>query len=122
MFTKRFHTISFKHAADGLVNTFVNQPNLRVHLVIATIVIIIGLLLGITPQEWAIIVFTILWVIISEMINSAIEAVCDAVTTEYRQPVKQAKDVAAGMVLVGAIGSVVVGAIIFLPYFINIMI
>jgi diacylglycerol kinase len=55
-------------------------------------------------------------VIVSEMINTSLEAIVDLITKEHRVQAKIAKDVAAGMVLVGAAGSIVVGLIIFTPY------
>jgi diacylglycerol kinase len=113
---KRFHTISFKHAFTGLAHTFVSQPNLRIHLTIALLVLVSGWWLGITRIEWIILLFTIMWVLVSEMINTVIEAISDLLTTEYHRSVKIAKDVAAGMVLVGAIGAVIIGFIIFTPY------
>jgi diacylglycerol kinase len=113
--TLKRHTISFRYAFSGLWHTIKTQPNLRIHLTIATLVTISGYLLKISSLEWVIIVFTFLWVIVSEMINTSIESVVDLITTTKHQEAKIAKDVAAGMVLVGAIGSVIVGLIIFLP-------
>jgi undecaprenol kinase len=112
----RFHTISFKHAFSGLIHTFSSQPNLRIHLTIALLVLLAGWWFGITRMEWIILLFTIMWVIVSEMINTVIEAVCDLLSTEYHRSIKVAKDVAAGMVLVGAMGSIIIGLIIFTPY------
>lgn len=119
MISRQFHTISFKHAFAGLKHTFVTQPNLRVHLSLATLVIILGLYFHLNQVEWLLLLFTILWVIISEMINTVIEAVCDLVSTEFHQSIKIAKDVAAGMVLVGALGSIIVGLAIFIPHIIS---
>ena len=58
----------------------------------------------------------ILLVISAEMINTAIEKMVDLITTEHRKEAKIAKDVAAGMVLVNSLGSVIVGLIIFIPH------
>lgn len=109
------HTISFKYAFSGLWYTIKTQPNLRIHLTIAALVTIAGYLFKLSSLEWIIIVFTFLWVIVSEMINTSIESVVDLITTAKHAEARIAKDVSAGMVLVGAIGSVVVGIIIFLP-------
>lgn len=111
-----FHTISFKHAWDGIVDTFYHQPNLRVHFTFTILIILMGLYFRINRFEWIIILFTVMWVIVSEMINSTVESITDLITTEYRVQIKRAKDVSAGMVLIGATGSVIVGVVIFLPY------
>jgi len=121
MTARRFHHISFKHAFDGIMHTFATQPNLRIHLVISLFVILASFLLQLARWEWAIILFTILWVIVSEMINTALEAVVDLLVSEYHQSAKVAKDVAAGMVLVGAGGSVIIGLLIFIPHLIAIL-
>ena len=116
---KPFHTISFKHAFSGLSQTFYNQPNLRIHLTFAFLVLIAGIFFQVTRIEWLILLFTIMWVLISEMINTVIEEICNLVSREYHTSIKIAKDVAAGMVLIGAFGAVIVGLVIFLPYIIQ---
>lgn len=116
----RRHHISFKHAWDGVVHTIRTQPNFRVHLSAATFAVILGVWLKISEIEWVVIVFTILWVLVSEMINTSIEAMVDLLTHEIREEARIAKDVAAGMVLVGAAGAVAVGCIIFLPKMIGV--
>jgi len=109
------HTVSFSHAWDGIKNAFINQPNFRIHCLIGSLVIIAGLIFELTQTEWVIITFTILWILLIEMINTAIESVVDLVTSEHRLEAKIAKDVAAGAVLLSAVGSVVIACLIFLP-------
>jgi diacylglycerol kinase len=109
------HTISFKHAIDGLIHAFRSQPNFRIHCLIALAVLIAGWLYQISNVEWALIIFTILWVLLSEMMNTAVESMVDLITNEYQEQARVAKDVAAGMVLLGALGSVIIGLIVFLP-------
>ena len=113
------HRISFKHAWDGVVHTFSTQPNMRFHGFFAVLVILSGFYFDISFFEWMIIAFTILLMFTAEMINTAMESIVDLVTTEKRKSAKVAKDVAAGMVLVNAIGSVIVGVVVFLPYVID---
>ena len=113
---RRYHHISFQHAFDGLAATFKNQPNLRVHFIVTVLVLGASLYFKVTRIEWLILLFTIMWVLVSEMINSVVEAICDLLVSEYNREVKYAKDVASGMVLIGAMGAVVVGLVIFLPY------
>ena len=109
------HTISFKHAFDGIFYTLKTQPNLRIHIFIALLVTLAGIYFHLNINQWLIILFTFMWVIVSEMVNTSIESVVDLITQEKHYQAKIAKDVAAGMVLVGTIGSVIVGLAIFLP-------
>jgi diacylglycerol kinase len=110
------HQISFIHAWDGLAHTFKTQPNLRIHLFVALLVACLGIFLEIDSRDWLILLFTIMWVITAEMANTAVESVVDLISKDYSLEAKIAKDVSAGLVLVGAMGSVVVGLVIFIPY------
>lgn len=113
------HTISFMHAFDGLVWAVRTQPNFRVHLVISTAAVILGLAVSLTPIEWVVIVFTIVLGLSAEMVNTSVEAVTDLVTSEYRKDAKIAKDVAAGMMLVTAAGAVIVALLVFGPHLVR---
>ena len=110
------HKISFKHAFDGIIYCLKTQPNFRVHLVAGTLAILVGLYFNISYIEFLVLLFTIALVITTEMVNTAIESMTDLITEKYHQQAKIAKDVAAGMVLMTAILSVVVGIFIFLPH------
>ncbi|OGV97474.1 hypothetical protein A2W24_05875 [Microgenomates group bacterium RBG_16_45_19] len=116
---RRFHHISFYHAFQGLKTTFLSQPNLRLHLLAAGIVLMAGIYFQLTRWEWLILMFTVMWVLVTEMVNTVIEAICDLLTSDYHREVKVAKDVASAMVLVGTLGAVMVGVVIFLPYLLN---
>lgn len=106
---------SFGYAFAGLFYCFRTQRNFRVHLSIAIIAAIMGLLLGLSPAEWAILAVTVVLVLVAEMVNTMVEALVDLVTVNYHPLAKVAKDVAAGIVLLTAIGAVVIGLLIFLP-------
>lgn len=110
------HTISFKNAFSGLFWAFKSQPNFKVHFLLSLAVILLGFWFKINRFEWIILVFTIVVGITGELLNTAIESVTDLVTTEWRKEAKIAKDVAAGMMLFIAFGSVLVAGFIFLPY------
>lgn len=105
---------SFRYAMEGLV-TAVQEQNFRFHLVSAVIVLMAGLLTGLSIVEWCIITLVIAFVIGTELINTAIERVVDLASPEIHPFAKQAKDVAAGAVLVFALASVIIGLLIFLP-------
>ncbi len=108
--------LSFKHAFAGLFYAFKHNQNLWIDLVIGIIVSIAAVILGVSHFEMGILGLMILLVMASEMINTSIEEMVDLITTEHRQEAKAAKDVAAGMVLLTALGSIIVGILIFTPY------
>jgi len=83
------------------------------------LVILAGVFFKVTHFEWIALSLVISMVLISETINSAIEALCDTVTQDFKINVKYAKDVSAGAVLVSSLLSVITGLIIFLPYIIE---
>lgn len=104
---------SFKYAVTGIIYGLKTQRNIIIQLSIAVIAIIFGVFFKISRIEWAIMIFTISFVIFAEMINTAIESTVDLVTEEYSEKAKIAKDVAAGAVLISAINAICMGLIIF---------
>lgn len=107
---------SFKHALEGVIHAFKYNRNIRIHAITALIVVLLSLYLQVSLLEMSILGVMILLVISSEMINTAIEEMVNLITNEHRREAKIAKDVAAGMVLVTSIGSVIVGILIFVPH------
>lgn len=106
---------SFRYATVGLRYLFVTQRNARVQASIGGVAVVLGAALRISRIEWALLALLIALVLCLEAINSAIEATVDLVTNDYHPLAKIAKDVAAGAVWLMALTSVVIGAIIFLP-------
>src|SRR5690606_24661652 len=92
------------------------QPNFRFHTWAMALVMGISAWLRISAQEFIILLFTIMLVLVAEMLNTAIEAMTDLLTQKKSPYAKISKDVAAGMVLLTALLSLVVGGIILLPY------
>lgn len=113
----KHHRISFKHALAGLSYMIRTQPNFRIHLVAAVLVLVTAATIKVNRYDWLILFFTIMVVMVAEMINTAIESVTDLLTDKYHVVAKISKDVAAGMVLVCAIFSVIIGVLIIWPYF-----
>ncbi len=105
---------SFKYAVSGIIYCIKTQRNILIQLFFAIIAICLGIFLKISKFEWAIIIFTIMFVIFAEMLNTAVETVVDLVTEEFNEKAKIAKDVAAGAVLISAINAICMGLIIFL--------
>src|SRR6266702_3844516 len=110
---------SFGHAIDGLILALEENQNLRIHFIIAIFVMIASLLLQIDRFEMGILGVMILLVISTEMLNTPVEKIVDLITKEHHKEAKLAKDVAAGMVLINAIGSVIVGSVIFIPHILS---
>ena len=108
--------LSFKYAFRGVFYAFKYNQNLRIHFFIAVLVVITSIFFHVNAFEMGILGIMILLVISAEMINTAIEEMVDFVITEHKKEAKIAKDVSAGMVLLTAIGSVIVGVLIFTPY------
>jgi len=108
---------AFKYAIDGIVAFFRSEQNARIHALAAITAIILGFCVHITRHEWIAILLCISAVFCTEMINTAIEKLCNIVHPAYHSQIKMIKDIAAGAVLLSAVASLVIGAIIFLPKF-----
>jgi diacylglycerol kinase len=106
---------SFSHAGRGL-RVLLGQSNARIHLIVALSVIVFAAILRISAGDWAILSLCIALVIALEAVNTAIERVVDLASPEWHALARDAKDLAAGAVLIGAIGAAVAGAIILAPY------
>lgn len=108
--------ISFKYAWAGFRYAFITQRNFRIHTIIGTLAISLGVFLNIKPVELAVICLTIALVLALELLNTAIESVVDlTVKQTYHELAKIAKDCAAGAVLVAAITSVLIAGTLLLP-------
>ena len=94
---------------------------MKIHCMVAALVVIAGLILGISVTEWCICLGLFGMVMALELVNTAVEAVVDLVTEERKPLAKIAKDTAAGAVLFTAIMAVIIGCIIFIPHFITLL-
>ncbi|HLP37411.1 diacylglycerol kinase family protein [Lacibacter sp.] len=110
---------SFYYAFRGIVSVFRSEVNMRIHVVAAVLATVAGFYFKIAAGEWGIVVLCICSVIAMELINTAIEQLCNHVTAEQHPVIKKVKDIAAAAVLVTAVGSFVVALIIFLPKLIS---
>jgi len=107
---------SFGYAFAGIGHFFRTERNARVHLLAAIVVIIISFILNITTDQWLWISLSICLVVVAEMINTAIEKLCNRITTAHDAEIKVIKDISAGFVLITSLFACVVAAIIFIPY------
>lgn len=112
---------SFKYAFNGIITSFRTEKNMKIHILMMLLVAIAGIILKISVIEWIICIILFAIVISAELFNTAIETVVNMITMEKNKKAKIAKDVSAGAVLVTAIGSAIVGLIIFIPKVVNIL-
>lgn len=106
---------SFQYALEGIQTAYKEEQNLRVHTVVAILVVIFGFILKLNILEFSICLILIGLVLMAEFFNTAIENMVDMITLEKNPYAKKAKDVAAAGVLVFAFMSSVIGLIIFIP-------
>ena len=112
---------SFKYAGEGFVKSFKTEKNMKIHIFIMILVILLGFIFKINVSEWMICIILFSIVIAGELFNTAIETVVDIIMPQKNEKAKIAKDVAAGAVLILAIGSVIAGGMIFIPKIGNIL-
>ncbi|MFJ7735344.1 diacylglycerol kinase family protein [Lysinibacillus sp. NPDC097287] len=105
---------SFGYAFCGIV-TACKEQNFKSHIISAVIVLIAGFFTGLSRIEWFIVLILIALIFALEMMNTAIERVVDLASPNIHPLAKQAKDIAAGAVLVFAVFSAIIGLLIFLP-------
>jgi len=106
---------SFQDAVAGLLYVVRTQRNAQIHLTIALVVVLLGVWLRLPLLHWAVLVLTMGFVLVGEMLNTVAETLVDLVSPGYHPLAKIAKDIAAGAVLLTALVSVVVGFLILGP-------
>jgi diacylglycerol kinase (ATP) len=104
---------SFNFAFEGIIHVLRTQRNLRIHFAVAVAVLILALIVNVTKMELIALLISVTFVLIAEMLNTAVEAAIDIATTSFDPMAKLAKDIAAGAVLIAAINAIAVGYIVF---------
>jgi diacylglycerol kinase (ATP) len=104
---------SFNYALEGIIHVLRTQRNMRIHFAIAVAVLVVALIVNVAKLELIALLISIAFVLITEMLNSAVEAAIDIATTSFDPMAKLAKDVAAGSVLIAAANAVAVGYLVF---------
>ena len=107
---------SFKCAFKGIQVMIFSQQNAWIHFAATIIVTIFGIQCGLSKSEWCWIILAAVSVWTAETLNTAFEFLTDVASPEFHPLAAKAKDVAAGAVLISAIGSVLIGLLIFSPY------
>lgn len=115
-FSFRARADSFRHAFNGLGLMLRTQHNTWLHAVATLLAVALGVALDLAAADWKWLVLTIVMVWVAEATNTAFEHLCDVVSPDDNASVKVAKDVAAGAVLICAIGAVAMAWLIFGPY------
>ena len=104
---------SFNYAIEGVIHVLRTQRNMRIHFAVAVIVLAVAVAVGVAKLELIALLLAIAFVLIAEMINTAIEGAIDVATTSFDPMAKLAKDIAAGAVLIATINAVAVGYLVF---------
>ncbi len=108
---------SFNNAFNGIKDALKSEHNLRFHFLISVIAVIFAFYLKFNLTEFAVLILTIFIVIILEFINTAVEKLSDIVHPEKSEQIRVVKDISAGVVLLGALASLIIGCLLFLPKF-----
>ena len=106
---------SFKYAFAGIISVLKNERNFKVQLIAAFLVLLAALVLKVDTIEWTILILCMVLVLSLEMINTAIEKICNFLHPDEHPKIKIIKDVAAGAVLLASIATAIIGGIILLP-------
>ncbi|MBI3141992.1 MAG: diacylglycerol kinase family protein [Bacteroidetes bacterium] len=114
-FSWRARGRSFVYAARGLAVLLREEHNARIHAVVGACVVLAGFYFGLSSGEWLAVLVCIGLVFAMELINSAIENLCDYVSAEKKPAIGKTKDLAAAAVLVSAATAAAVGLVVFLP-------
>jgi diacylglycerol kinase (ATP) len=104
---------SFNFAIEGVVHVLRTQRNMRVHFAAAVVVLVLAVAVGVSKIELIALLIAIAFVLVAEMINTAIEGAIDAATTTFDPMAKLAKDIAAGAVLIASVTAIAVGYLVF---------
>ncbi len=103
-------------AVNGIKHVYKNEKNFRKHIIISIIVLFVSFYLNLNNTDFAIIIFVMAFVLVSEMINSVIEYTWDKLEPNHHPVVGIIKDAMAGVVLISSLASIIIGILIFVKY------
>ena len=110
------HKNPVKAAIDGMLLAIKTQLNMRFHTLAALVVIAAGSYFQINHYEWIIVIILICLVMAAELLNTAIEFLCNHLHPSFHESIGKVKDLSAGAVLIVSIGAGIGGLILFIPY------
>lgn len=117
----KFFLKSFVHAIRGLAHTYTHEQNFKIEIFCAFIAIGFAIFFKINKTEWLVVIINIAIVLMAELLNTAIENLCNMLHKEIHPVIKIVKDVFAGAVVITALCAFVCGCIIFIPYILNLL-
>lgn len=112
-FKSRF--LSFKYAFNGLKIIFTTETNAIIHLVVGFLVLLLSFYIQIHVFEWIAIIFSIGFVVVTEIINTAIEKLCDFIHPNKNENIKIIKDITAAAVLISVVVAILIGFLVLVP-------
>ena len=118
---KRTFFDSVKNCLDGISYTISHENNFKREIILGILAVILSFILKISIIEWVIVILLINFVLVCELINTALEKTVDLYIKEYNETAKVIKDVAGASVLVMCMFSALIGAIIFIPKILEIL-
>lgn len=110
---------SFRYAIQGVQHAWIHERNFRLHVFVGIFVMLVGLFLEITPGELSLVIFLVFFILILEIINTAMEHFLDIVKPRLHTQVAIVKNLMAAVVFVGGISAAIIGLRIFVPYIIE---
>jgi diacylglycerol kinase len=110
---------SCRHACRGLKYVLINERNFQIELIAGILVVVLIFIFDVKSWETVILMLIIMWVLITELTNTVVERVVDILKPRIHPYARLVKDIMAAVVLISAVMAVVVGVIIFYPYFRN---
>lgn len=105
--------MSFKNAYNGLKLAMAHERNMRIHILVVTMCIVLGIAFRLDALRWIMLVIAVGMVLMAELMNTAVENMVDMVTPEYSEKAKIIKDIAAGSVLIASAAAAVIGILVF---------
>ncbi len=118
-FSFRARLKSFHYAFSGLKTAWQEEHNFRVHCTAAIIAIILSFVAHIRTHEWIAVLFSIGFVFVCELLNTALENIADFICPENNPNIKKIKDIAAAAVMISSITALLIGLLIFIPKLIS---
>lgn len=113
--------LSFVHAFRGFSKLVISEHNARIHAVVTLGVVVVGIGLGVSRDDWCWLMLAMGLVWMAEAFNTSLESLADAVTLEYHPAIRDAKDVAATAVLIASVLAAGIGICRFVPHIINLV-
>ena len=107
---------SFHCAVRGLDYVIKNERNFRIEIIAAVVIIFLAIVFNIKIWEFVVVVFSITWILVIELVNTVVERVVDILEPRVHPYARLIKDIMAGVVLISVFMSIFVGGLIFIPY------